>query len=318
MTARINLPYTGIPSFLRAPVQDDLEKLEADFAIIGVPTDDGGPWKPGARFAPRSIREQSVRFATATSPRSRAGYYDIDQDRRFLEYETSHNRIVDCGDVDITYTNRQKTFDDITESIRKIRHRGAIPVVFGGDHGITYPVVRAYDAPISVVQFDAHIDFGVDSDTIQFSNGMPMRLISELPNVTSLVQAGIRSLRTNQDDLEDAREAGVTVLSMKQYRKRGIAAILEAIPAGDSVYITIDIDAFDMPLVPGCASAELDGFLYGELRDAVFAIAEHANVVGFDIVEINPMLDVASGATSLLGAQLAVEVIARVAELARS
>lgn len=313
-SGRLNLPFTGIPSFLRAPIQADLEELDADLAFIGIPTDEGGPWKPGTRFGPRSVREQSVRFAGYGSRRAVGGYYDIDEDRRFLEYEIANSRIIDCGDVDITYTNREQTFDDITTTIHQILKRGAVPVVIGGDHGVSYPVVRAYEQPISVVQFDAHLDYTSPTDRVRLSNGTPLRLISELPNVTKLVQAGIRSLRTKQDQIEDARANGVTVLSMRDYRKQGVNSILEAIPAGGQTYITIDIDAFDLPLVPGCASGELCGFTYDELREAVFALASHTEIVGFDIVEINPMLDVASGATALLGAQLAIELMARLVE----
>lgn len=311
---RLNLPFTGIPSFMRSPIQTDLATLDADLAFIGIPTDEGGPWKPGTRFGPRGVREQSIRFAGYGPPRSGGGYYDINEDRRLLEYEIVNNRIVDCGDVDITHTNRAQTFDDITAAIRQILERGAVPVVFGGDHGVSYPVVRAYEQPISVVQFDAHLDYASPTDKVELSNGTPLRLISELPNVTKLVQAGIRSIRTRQDQLEDSRKNGATVLSMNDYRRQGVNSILEAVPAGGQTYITIDIDAFDLPLVPGCASGELSGFTYDELREAVFALARHTEIVGFDIVEINPMLDVASGATSFLGAQLAIELMARVVE----
>ncbi len=299
---------------MRAPIQTDLATVDADLAFIGIPTDDGGPWKPGARFGPRSVREQSIRFAGYGPPRAGGGYYDINEERRFLEYEIKNNRIVDCGDVDITHTNRAKTYDDITAAIRLLLERGAVPVVFGGDHGVSYPVVRAYEQPISVVQFDAHLDYARTTDAVELSNGTPLRLISELPNVTKLVQAGIRSVRTRQEDLEDTRKSGTTVLTMKDIRQQGTSSILEALPAGGQLYITIDIDAFDLPLVPGCASGELSGFTYDELREAVFALAKHSEIVGFDIVEINPMLDVASGATAFLGAQLAIELMARLVE----
>lgn len=310
---RLNLPYTGIPSFMRSHIQTDLTSLDADFAIIGVPTDEGGPWIPGTRFGPRGIREQSVRFGSSSSSNARGGYFDIDSGKRFLEEELDNQRIVDCGDIDITYTNRAQTFEDATRAIRQILSSGAIPVVLGGDHGITYPVVRAYSEPIIVIQFDAHMDYGAQTDKVQLSNGMPMRLIAQLPNVARLVQVGIRGLRTRQSDVDDSRDDGNTVLSMRDYRELGLNALLNSVPAGSRTYITIDIDAFDLPLVPGCASGELDGFAYQEMREALFALVQHTRVVGFDLVEVNPMLDVPSGATSFLGAQLITELIAHIA-----
>lgn len=311
---RLNLPYTGIPTFMRSAVQTDLSHLAADFAVIGIPTDEGGPWKPGTRFGPRGIREQSVRFAGYGPMQARGGYYDIDAGRRFLEDQTKHGRIVDCGDVDIVYTNRVQTFENIAEAIRAILRRGAIPVVLGGDHGVTYPVVRAFEQPLSVVQFDAHLDFKSEANNVALSNGTPFKLISQLPNVTKIVQIGIRSLRTSQDDLEDARANGVTVLTVEDFRRQGIQPILDVLPATGHTYLSIDADSLDLPLVPGCASAELNGLTYNELRQACFALAGHSTIVGFDIVEINPMIDVLSGATSLIGAQLAMEIIGRIAD----
>lgn len=312
--ARLNLPYTGIASFMRSPIHTDLSTLDADIAIIGVPTDEGGPWLPGTRLGPRGIRQQSVRFAGYGPMQSAGGYYDIDAGRRFLEYETKNGRIVDCGDVDIVYTNRIKTYENITNSIKTIISRGAIPVTFGGDHGITYPVVRAFEQPLAIVQFDAHLDFKPTANDVEHSNGTPFKQISQLPNIKKIIQLGIRSLRTSQADMQDALDHDVTILTVEGLRREGIESVLTKLPEGVPVYISIDADSLDLPLVPGCASAELGGFTYQEVRDAAFAVARHREVVGFDIVEINPLIDVPSGATSLIGAQLAVELMARVVE----
>lgn len=83
---------------------------------------------------------------------------------------------------------------------------------------------------------------------------------------------------------------------------------------GPPVYVSIDIDVLDLPLVPGCASAEVNGLSYDELRQALFAVAGHNEVVGFDLVEVNPMLDVASENTSLIAAQLIMEFLGRIVE----
>lgn len=310
----LNLPFTGIPTFLRSPLHTDLSTLDADFAILGVPADEGTPWKPGSRFAPRTIREQSVRFAGYGPMQARGGYYDLDAGRRFLEHETTHGRIVDCGDVDVIYTNRVRTFDNITASVRQVVARGAVPVVFGGDHGISYPVVRAFEQPLAIVQLDAHLDFKSPANGVELSNGTPFKLISQLPNVGQIIQIGIRSLRTSQDDLEDALRNGNQVVSVEQFRREGIEAALSSLPPGGQTYLSIDADAFDLPLVPGCASAELGGLTYQEVRAIVSMVAARSEIVGFDVVEINPLIDVPSGNTSLLGAQLALELMARVAE----
>ncbi len=311
---RLNLPFTGIPSFLRSPIEPDLSRLDADVAILGAPSDEGSPWKPGARFAPRAIREMSVRYVGYGAQQARGGYFDIDEGRRFLEYETLNRRIVDCGDVDIVYTNPERTFANITAAVEAILGRGALPVVLGGDHAITYPVVRAFKQPLSVVHFDAHLDFRPFVHGVNFSNGMPIRLLADLPNVGQIIQVGIRSLRTSQDDVQDALARGNDVVTVEEYRRRGIEGVLEKLPRGGQTYVSIDIDVLDMPLVPGCASSEVNGLTYEELRQTLFTIADQAEVVGFDLVEVNPMLDVPSENTSLIAAQLIMEFLARIVE----
>jgi agmatinase len=309
---KLGLAYTGLVSFLRSPVCNDLTQLDADIAILGAPTDEGSPWIPGARFAPRAIREQSVRSRGAIS--ARPGYYDIDAGRRYLEHEMSKGRIVDCGDVDVIYTNVPATFDKITESVQSVVAAGAMPVVIGGDHAISYPVVRGIARPVDVIHFDAHLDFSPFLHGTWGTNGQPFRMMADLPHVGHMVQIGIRALTTNEDALGDARTRGNDVATIKQARQRGIESLLEHLTPGGPVYVSIDIDVLDMPLVPGCSSAELGGFDYHEFRDILAAVAERFEIVGFDLVEVNPLLDVRAGHTSLTAARLMTEFIARIVD----
>jgi len=311
---RWDLPYTGFVSFLRSPTCTDLDRLDADIAVLGAPSDEGSPWKPGARFAPRKIRELSVQFAGRGTVDGQRGYYDIAENRRYLDHERINRRLVDCGDSDIVYTNVQKTFDNITRDVARILAAGALPVVIGGDHAVTYPVVRAFKHRLHVVHFDAHMDYRPFVHGVQWANGNPIRNVARLATVGSIVQVGIRSLRTRQADVKDSRARGNDIVTVPDYRRRGAGRILERLPQGEPVYVSIDIDVLDLPLVPGCASAEVNGLSYEELREALVAIARHAEVVGFDLVEVNPMLDVASENTSLIAAQLIMEFLGRVVE----
>ena len=312
--ARWDLPCTGFVSFLRSPTCSDLDRLDADIAVLGVPSDEGSPWKPGARFAPRKIRELSVQFAGRGTVDGQRGYYDIAEDRRYLDHERINRRLVDCGDSDVIYTNVRKTFDNITRDVRRVLDAGAFPVVIGGDHAITYPVVRAYPERLNVVHFDAHMDYRPFVHGVQWANGNPIRNVARLKICHHIVQVGIRSLRTRQADVEDSRARGNDIVTVVEYRRRGAARILQHLPRNEPVYVSIDIDVLDLSLVPGCASAEVNGFAYEELREALFAVARHAEVVGFDLVEVNPMLDVASENTSLIAAQLIMEFLGRVVD----
>src|SRR5215216_6760163 len=311
---RWDLPFTGLVSFLRSPTCSNLDELEADVAILGVPTDEGSPWKPGSRFAPRKIRELSLQFAGRGTVDGQRGYYDIAEDRRYLDHERINRRIVDCGDSDVIYTNVELTFENITSDVRKILQAGAFPVIIGGDHAITYAVVRAFEEPLHVVHFDAHLDYRPFIHGVQWANGNPIRLVSELAKVGEIIQVGIRSLRTRQQDVEDSRGRGNDVVTIPEFRERGYEGVIEKLPKGTPVYVSIDIDVLDLPLVPGCASSEVNGLSYDELRQTLFEIARQNEVIGFDLVEVNPMLDVASDNTSLIAAQLIMEFLARIVE----
>ena len=303
-------PFVGIPSFLRAPICQDLDQLDADIAVIGAPTDEGSPFLPGSRFGPRSIREHSMRFGDR-------GYYDPQQRKTFLEHELAHGRLVDVGDASVLPTNPEDTFHNITATTKHVLDRGALPVVLGGDHAISFPVVRAFQQPLHIMHFDAHIDYAPFIHGYEFTNGHCMRLIHHLPQIQSLTQIGIRSLRTKRAHFEDSLKDGNGVVTMEEFRDRGPGAMAESLPGDVPCYVSIDIDVLDMPLIPGCVSGEPNGMSYAELRDSLFALAEHTQIVGFDLVEVNPQLDVGTGITSYLAAHTILEFLGRICDQPR-
>ena len=309
---RINRPFVGIPSFLRGPIYTDLDNLDADLAIMGVPFDEGVPFMPGSRFGPRSLREHSLRFVGADP-----GFHDPETRKEYLIYEMANQRIVDTGDADIRPTDIVGTFDNITEMTKQILKSGALPVVLGGDHSITYPVVRGFSKPLHVIHFDAHLDYAPFIHDLRFTNAHAFRHLVPMEHVLSLTQVGIRSLRNNKSMMEDALSDGNNVVTMGQFRKKGPECIVEDLPSNANCYVSIDVDVLDLPLVPGCVSAEPNGMTYAELRDTLEAIAIHLNVIGFDFVEVNPQLDVGTGNTSYIGCHTIVEFMARICDQPR-
>jgi agmatinase len=295
-------PFSGIPSFLRAPIARYGIDADAEIGVLGVPADFGSPFMPGSRFGPRGIREHSLRFG-------KGGYYDQRHRRTFLEEELRNDRILDVGDVDVLMNNVSRTFERTTAAVRGLTSAGLLPVILGGDHSISFPVVRALSGPVDVVHFDAHVDYSPFIHGFGPTNMTPFRLIRDLPQVRSLVQVGIRSLRNEQAIVEDSVRDGNKVLGIDETRDLGRTGIAESLPDGARVYVSIDIDVLDMSLVPGCVSAEPDGFAYAELRDQLEALAERCEIVGFDLVEVNPQLDVATGATSYLAAHTIVQFL---------
>lgn len=311
---RVDMPFVGIPSFLRSAICTDLDDLDAEIAIVGVPTDEGSPFMPGSRFGPRSIREHSLRFVTDPP-----GYYDPQARRRYLEREMTAGRIADVGDADILPTNVVDSFRNITDTVRTVLDRGAMPVLLGGDHAVTFPVVRAFEetGPLHVVHFDAHLDYMPFVHGLAYTNQHAFRHIRLMENVQGITQVGIRSIRGSEVMLKDSLEDGNRVVTMEEFRAVSPAGVIQGIPEGARCYVSIDIDALDMSLVPGCVSAEPDGMSYRDLRDALIVLAEHTEVVGFDLVEVNPQLDIATGITSYLAAHTIIEFLGRICDQPR-
>jgi agmatinase len=304
---RVNRPYVGIPSFLRARICEDLSLLEAAIAVLGVPFDEGSPFMAGSRLAPRALREHSLRFYG-----SGKGYYDPETRREYLVEEMSQGLIADVGDVDIHPANAPRTFENITAMVRGILDRGALPVVLGGDHSITYPVFRAFEEKLHVIHFDAHTDYAPFENDLTITNSHAFRHIAGMDNTLSLTQVGIRSLRHSPEQVEEVIAGGNRVIPMGEFRRIGPEGIAALLPANSRVYVSIDVDAMDMSLVPGCVSAEPNGMSYVELRDSLKAIAERHDIAGFDFVEVNPPLDVGTGVTAYLGALTVIEFLGHI------
>lgn len=283
----------------------DWDRIDADVAVLGAPFDGGTQWRAGARFGPRAIREASTLFAFGHD-----GAYDHEDDVTYLRAA----RIVDIGDADIVHTDTEASHANIEAGVRKILAAGALPFVLGGDHSINIPCIRAFSEqkPMHLVQIDAHLDFVDERHGVRHGHGNPMRRAAELPWITGLTQIGIRNVSsTARDGYVAAREMGSDILSVRQARKLGTAALLERIPAGGHYYLSIDIDAFDPAIAPGTGTPSHGGFAYYEVLDLLAGLARRGGIAGIDLVEVAPAYDPA-GITGILAAQLALNLIGRV------
>ena len=287
-----NLPITGIASFAKYPICTDLDKLEADVCIMGIPYDAGAPYLSGAKFGPRRIREVSCHYA-----RGDVGFYDPE---RREQYCAAPWRIVDGGDVDQVPLSYEKTFANVEACARKIMAKGAIPVFMGGDHSVTIPLARAMDGydDLCIVQFDAHLDFG----RRYMTNGSPMRVISEMPHFKKMCQIGMRGLGSNvREDFEEAEKWGSVIMTSREALAMGPEEVLKRIPRAKNYLVTIDIDGYDMNTAPGVGSPSPGGMNYPFVTDVLYGLVKLGNVVGFDLVEVAPQYD-PTGITPRLGA----------------
>jgi agmatinase len=309
---RVNLPFTGIASFCKFPVQTDLRKLSADAAIFGIPWDEGTGYRPGSRFGPRSIREYSSRFAFHERGVKKRGYWYIEDQERRLE----NIQVVDCGDQDVLYLKVEETFAAITESVKKILSRKALPVILGGDHSVTFPVVRAFQKfnPLHIIHLDAHLDYNDSIEGVLLANGNPIKRISELNFAGKIIQVGMRGIRTREDVYRDSKARGNKIFTMSEFRRAGAEEAISFLPEKSNCYVTIDMDVLDPSIAPGTSSPEFEGMTYGEMKALLEGIASRGRVVGFDVVEVDPFLD-PIGLTQTAAAMLILEFLGAIFKL---
>lgn len=297
-SGRLDLPFVGISTFGKRPYVPDWDALHADVAVMGAPFDFGTQWRSGARFGPRAIREASTLFSFG-----HAGAYDHEDDATYL---ASDVRIIDIGDADIVHTDTTKSHSNIKFGVEKILAAGALPVVLGGDHSINIPCIDAFEGSgrIHILQIDAHLDFVDERHGVRFGHGNPMRRAAEKSYVTGLTQVGIRNVSsTAKEGYEDARRMGSDILSVRQARALGPKGVIDRIPVGARVYVTIDIDAFCPSIAPGTGTPSHGGFQYYDVLEMLQAVARRHEVVGIDLVEVAPDYDLSSS-TPILAAQL--------------
>ena len=302
---KANMPSVGITSFLKLPITENLSNLNTDVGFLGIPYDVGNSWRPGTRFGPREIRNYSTRYSGWGGSQQK-GYWDINQNKRFLEDIS----MSDCGDVDVAYYDIERNRKIITQTVKKILKAGTFPVVIGGDHSITYPCICAFEdfKSLDIIQIDAHLDWIDEVDGIRYANGSPMRRSMELDFTNKMVQLGIRCIRSRESDYNVAKSQGSQVFTRQDIRQKGVDEIVEKLPPLGNVYVSIDIDGLDPSIAPGTGSPTVDGLLYYEVINMLKGITKKSNVVGFDIVEVNPMVDL-SGQTCLLATTLILEFL---------
>ena len=257
----MSLPFTGIATFAKVPLYDPQDPSAPHAAILGVPYDEGTTNLSGARLGPRAIREASTQYAYYKRGR---GYHDLEAERPMLQ----SLELRDGGDVEIVPTALKENLARIEERVRGVAARGALPVCLGGDHSITFPIVRALAdgapgaGPLCVVQVDAHLDFVDSLQGAPHTHASPMRRIAELPGVRGWAQIGARGIVSTGDDLRAARNFWEHFLPGDRAAEG--AGRVPPIPPGARLYLTFDIDALDPSVAPGTGFPEPGGLSFRE------------------------------------------------------
>ena len=224
-------------------------------------------------------------------------------------------RIVDCGDIDKQPAGGEQNPDCIAAAIRTILGRGAIPIALGTDEGGIIPAIRAYDVcgALCVVHIDAHIDWRDERDGVREGYSSVMRRASEMPWVKGMAQVGLRGIGSaRQREVDDALAFGSVFIRAREVHREGIDACIERIPAADNYLITIDTDALDTAIAPGVLFTSPGGLTFDETTDLVRGIARKGSIVGINLFEVRPELDI-NNLTASTGAQLIINFIGTLA-----
>jgi agmatinase len=287
----MEMTFGGAVSFLRRNYTRDLD--QADIAVSGIPFDMATSNRPGARFGPRAIRAASVGLAELHA-----------YPWGFDPFETL--RVADYGDCFIDYGHPEEAVARIEAHADEIIDSGTMMLTLGGDHFITYPLLRAHAkkfGPLSLIHFDAHCDTWDDDGGRLDHGSMFLRALREgIIDPNRSVQIGLRTY--------NSQEHGFTILGAPWVHREGIPAVIDVINevVGEHpAYLTFDIDCLDPAFAPGTGTPVSGGLTTAQGLDAVRSLGA-CNIVGMDVVEVAPAYDV-SEVTALAAATIAHDFI---------
>jgi agmatinase len=293
---------------------DDSSQLKgADVVIIGAPYDAGASYRGGARFGPKMIRTTD--------------YLPHDSSRPHLALRVDplqDLRVLDAGDIEMPGVEARTPLERLEGAVRTVAEAGAIPVVLGGDHTITWPDVTGVAhavgwGRVSVIHFDSHADTGDVQFGSLIGHGLPMRRLIESGACRGdrFLQIGLHGYWPGPPTLRWMAEQKMRSFEMHEVVNRGLDAILGEVFAiatddCDGVFVSVDVDVVDPGMAPGTGTPEPGGLTGRQLLDAVRRIAIEVPVVGIDVVEVSPPYDQAE-ITAFLANRVVLEMLSGIA-----
>jgi len=289
--------FSGVLSFMRRQYSKDLQG--ADVVVSGIPLDLGTSFRSGARLGPAAIRAASVQLNEELYP---WGYGPCEK-----------LAVIDYGDCWLDVHNPHTIFNSIYQHAKSILASGATMLTMGGDHYVTYPLLKAhaekFGAPLSLIHFDAHCDTWADDEPDSLNHGtMFYKAVKDgLIDPATSVQVGIR---TWNDDF-----MGIPILGADWVHEHGTAAVAQKIHdivGKRPAYLTFDIDCLDPAFAPGTGTP-VPGGLSSAQALAILRKLTDMNLIGMDVVEVAPAYDHAE-ITALSAAQIAAEMLCLLSE----
>ena len=294
-------------------LEDTATYDDADVVIVGAPFDGGTSYRSGARFGPQAIRMTD--------------YLPHDGSRPSLAMRTDglvDLKVVDAGDVEMYSGDIETALPLLEAAVEKVTRAGAIPVILGGDHSITYPDAKGIanvlgNGRISMIHFDAHADTGDIAFGSLWGHGQPMRRLIDSGALRGdrFLQVGLRGYWPPPETLEWMAEQRMRSYEMTEIVHRGLTECLTeafaiAVDECDGVFLSVDVDVCDPGHAPGTGTPEPGGLTARELLDSVRRICLELPVVGVDVVEVSPPYDHAD-VTAALANRVVLEALSGIA-----
>jgi agmatinase len=307
-----DVTFLGVP---RARL-DELDGL--DVVFIGAPFDSGTSHRPGARFGPQAIRSTDYLPHDASRPHLALGVDPLVE-----------MKCADLGDVMMPPGSTAESLAALESCVTTVATAGALPVIFGGDHTVTFPdatgVARHVGwGRVSLIHFDAHADTGDTQFGSLQGHGTPMRRLIESGAVRGdrFLQIGLRGYWPEPETLAWMAEQNMRSFEMTEVVSRGLDECLtEAFSIAtddcDGVFLSVDVDVVDPGMAPGTGTPEPGGLTTRQLLDAVRRIAMELPLAGIDVVEVSPPYDHAE-VTAYLANRVVLEALSGVAWRRRS
>ena len=291
--------FGGIATFMRLPGNTDPADL--DVAVVGVPFDIGTSNRPGARFGPRGIRDESV-LLRPYNMATRAAPFDS-------------LRIDDTGDVASSPYDLLAAVEAIEAHFDELLDHGVVTAAMGGDHTVVLPILKAMagrHGPVGLVHIDAHTDVNDTMFGSKITHGTPFRRAVEagVLDCDRVVQIGVRGTGYEADDFDWSRRQGFRVVQAEECWHRSLEPLMDEVRdqvGGGPVYLSFDIDGLDPAFAPGTGTPEVGGLTVPQALEVIRG-CRGLELVGCDVVEVAPIYDT-SGTTSLVGANLLYEML---------
>ena len=224
-------------------------------------------------------------------------------------------RVVDCGDLPNDEADAAGNRDRIRDAVTKMLEQGVCPVVLGGDDSIPIPMMQAYQGRghFTVLQIDAHIDWRDEVQGERLGLSSTMRRASEMPWIDRIVQVGARAMGSARpSDYQDALDWGVNFVLARDLHAKGIGQVLDHIPAGAEVLISLDVDGLDPTIMPAVIGPAPGGLTYWQMVELLHGLAAKARIAGFAMVEFFPARDI-QGLGALTAARIVCNALGLVA-----